>query len=411
MGLNSLYWVLACITGYAADFDQQVLDFIYVSGAAMVIYSSACLLLFKNGKTLRFCQLLGFLLCNAICFYATRLDAIDLIGHRGLPAIWIFGSAFGIAILPFRNRVHTVIVVLISILFFYGFKSYPEPLVGWSVGTSLVLIMSNAQIVIHRLFKLSAMNAFRRQVKFTPKQVILNAIELGLSVDAVFPPESRFCVCICSDWRGFQKWTSANDSSAISKTLKTYYELQVKLLDQAFPDGNYFMDWIADELFVVAFSNDKTTGKQLIRAGVDFCIKSISVREEFSAAHGAPFGVDFGLCFGEATVGILGPEGNAKATALGAVPGQARRMQLLAKSLRASEGHTDRILLTKQTSDYLDTGELGFNSLKINAGVEVKDMINRDFLCGTAQSIRAANQKMAEEKRKDIEHGLPRKTG
>jgi hypothetical protein len=46
---------------------------------------------------------------------------------------------------------------------------------------------------------------------------------------------------------------------------------------------------------------------------------------------------------------MMGPAGHRKATALGEVPGHARRLQSLGKTIRQAQGDTDRVIFAAPT--------------------------------------------------------------
>jgi hypothetical protein len=69
----------------------------------------------------------------------------------------------------------------------------------------------------------------------------------------------------------------------------------------------------------------------------------------FREANGVPTGIDVGVSSGLSLIGMMGPSGHRKATALGEVPGQARRLQVLGKAIRQSLGDTDRVIFAAPT--------------------------------------------------------------
>ncbi len=323
---NWLFWLISIVAGVAIKVDQHVFTALLVSAAILATLSLASLALLQKSPWLRWLQLYGYVGCSVAFWIMTQIDtAGGDTGHRGVAAMWILGASLGIGLLAFRNWVHTAIAPVILGLMAHGLSGYPEPYLGWLFGLCLLLLSSNGQIIMHRLSKLQAIRTFREQAKFTPKQIIVRSIELGAPVREVFQPSLRFCACICSDWRGFQSWAARTPPSVMAGTLSAYYTTQIELLDKAFPEGNYFLDWIADELFVVAFTTEKSDQRKVARAAISFAKACLAARPPFAERHFVPSGIDVGIAFGPATVGILGPDGNAKATALGEVPGMRTR--------------------------------------------------------------------------------------
>ncbi len=191
---------------------------------------------------------------------------------------------------------------------------------------------------------------FDRLSAFTPPAIIDRAIETNLPVEQLFAPEIRFCVCICSDWRNYQQLTATMTPPEVVNALEVYYKFCSALLVRCFPKGNYFSDWIADELFVVAFVSDGISETDVAHCGVQFARELLLERIKVEAIVRAPKAIDVGLAAGQASVGIMGPEGGRKATALGEIPGRSRRLQMAAKLLRVHRGECDRVVIGEEVS-------------------------------------------------------------
>jgi hypothetical protein len=67
-------------------------------------------------------------------------------------------------------------------------------------------------------------------------------------------------------------------------------------------------------------------------------------KQEFVDTSGLQISIDIGVSSGLSLIGMMGPPGHRKATALGDVPGQARRLQMSGKYLRSRFGETDRVI-------------------------------------------------------------------
>ncbi len=191
----------------------------------------------------------------------------------------------------------------------------------------------------------AAKSEFARLSSFTPLAVIDRAMATSSDVATMFLPEKRFCVCLCSDWRSYQALTSKMEPEAVVRALEIYYTRTAELLKEAFPRGNYFSDWIADELFIVAFADLGTTEADVARSAVQFARDLLQAREGIAAMTGVPKAIDVGIAAGHASVGIMGPPGGRKATALGEIPGRSRRLQTAAKGLRQARGDRDRVVV------------------------------------------------------------------
>ncbi len=82
------------------------------------------------------------------------------------------------------------------------------------------------------------------------------------------------------------------------------------------------------------------------------------------------------MSLGEAYVGMMGPQSFRKATALGKVPGRARRMQSLGKPLREVLGDYDRLIFGDEVrqclGDYVEVA-----SLDLDTSLHAKDLTEK----------------------------------
>lgn len=393
--LNLAFWAFAAPVGFLFGFDRSAVMVLAVAGAILFTASALTLRFVRTIRKLRLLQLALYPLCVAAMYIAMRVDIMDGERQRGLAALWIVGSALGTSILAFRSRVHFVTWSYTLILMALGFRGYPDPIVGWSIGATLVSIASCIQIAVHRAIKIEAIKSFRQQTQFTPRQIIIRAIENRTTVAKVFPTQERFCVCICSDWRSFQPWTMKTQSTEIAEVLTSYYESQARFLEEAFPKGNYFLDWIADELFAVAFASSPEERREIVLGAVAFAKRSLAAREDFLGRHGAPIGLDIGISVGMATVGILGPEGNMKATAIGEPAGRARRIQTAAKDLRKHDRSVDRLLIDGAAAAMIDVEAHGLVYRRLSAEILVKDLDQRDVLVWEQEHVAPSKDEAA----------------
>ncbi len=387
--MSGFYWALLPIVGSLVGFDTLLQSSLLMIAPLFVCFSYMIVKLVRNLKTLRYMQLVGYLACNVAMCFLCRVDIQDGVGERVLAGLWIIGSAMGVVVLAFRSHMHGIMLAAVSTMFFFGFKDYPGHKLGVLLGVGLVFLGSFLQVVWHRLFKVEAINSFRQQSRFTPKQIILNAVTAGMPVTEVFKPSLRFCACICSDWRNFQAWTSETSSERMASTLTKYYEHMVRELDTLFPKGNYFIDWIADELFVVAFASEEFEYEQIVTGAVRFGRFCIDSRESFADKYGVPEGLDVGVSVGFATVGTLGPPGNMKATALGNAPGTARRLQMAAKAARHFLGDYDRLFVDAEVSKFVDVNRLGMEKTELPKGLTVKDLAAKSLYAYTTAACKA----------------------
>ena len=87
----------------------------------------------------------------------------------------------------------------------------------------------------------------------------------------------------------------------------------------------------------------------LIDRVIALCQELIREKETFFQRYKIPEAIDIGISHGEAVIGMMGPDGFKKATALGSTPGRSRRLQAGGKLLRMKLGATDRIIFGADT--------------------------------------------------------------
>ena len=371
---HATYWPLGLLLGFIFGFDRAVLIAMAAIGLPTSIVSLIIYTKVRSTKVTRLTQLVFYIACSLTSFICCRIDMLDGVGHRGVAAYWIFGAFIGIGLLAYRNYVHLACISIVLTLAGIGFWPYPEPLVGFSVLFVLLLITSNAQIVSHRAFKLHAIETFRLQSQFTPKHMIIASLDQHKPIEQIFAPKAREGVYLCADWRGFQDWCKKVDPETISNALRDYFDSLIGELNTLMPDGNFFADWIADELFVAMFTTETCDAKMVGERAVMFAEKILTCAELSRAQYGAPRGIDVGISYGTTIMGILGPSASMKATALGEVAGEARRLQTVGKELRTTGSNTDSIILSAALAQKFDAKNAGFTCRNLSADIAVKDL-------------------------------------
>jgi class 3 adenylate cyclase len=278
---------------------------------------------------------------------------------------WIVLLLLGSAYLPLRSRWHNAVAVVALVTMLPIFSHYPDPNLGYILTFAVLGVGQNYRIYTQRMVKAAATHRYREQSRYIPRQVLMEAARTDRSSDEVFAPTTRFCVCICSDWRNFQKLTETIGTTELGQGLVTYYTDIVKMLNRKFPDGRFFVDWIADELFVVAFANDTAQDSNLVKSSFEFADEVLEYRQKYFESHGYPPGIDIGLASGLASVGIFGQEGVAKATAFGRPPAFARKLQEVAKGLRQKYSHRDRLAMNANFASMIYGGKASCTRLAI----------------------------------------------
>lgn len=263
-------------------------------------------------------------------------------------------SAVMILLCPFSGRMLVVSGLLYGLV--GAFAVWESPLSPrWIVvdALAIVVIIITQHLSISKTRQL-ALSEYRTMRLIAPEQIVRGAASADdASLETLFQPMMRPVACVSSDWRGYQAYSRGEEPAEVARTLNEYYELCSRLLREVSPEGNYYTDWIADELFIVFYGKPKSSTRHLVDQAISFSQRLITEKRQFLKTHQMPQALDIGVATGFAYVGLMGSSEYRKATALGEVPGLSRRLQGTGKLLRSRLGHGDRIIIDEQTADWL----------------------------------------------------------
>lgn len=172
--------------------------------------------------------------------------------------------------------------------------------------------------------------------------------------EKTFLPKMRPSVCLCADWRHYQRLTKRLKPEMLSNSFEVFYGTILDQLEKVSPEGEYYVNWVADELFVIFFSdNDDTTN--LRKTACEFSKQLAGpIFQELKTRMEVPIDFDIGVSFGVGYLGLQGPPGLKKTTITGEHAGIAKRLQEEAKRFRY-----------KSTSE----GELTFPTVLFDSGL------------------------------------------
>ena len=219
---------------------------------------------------------------------------------------------------------------------------------------------------------------FRFRANIVPEHIVRHSANSTVDVTELFKPSQKFCVCLSSDWRNYHTISVQIPTTQLTASLNEYHQWCQNLARDSFPDGNYYTDWIADELFIVAYANETSQEKDLVNRMARFAISLAKFRPEFTRIHGIPQAIDIGISAGPALVGVMGPKSHLKATALGEIPGRARRLQTAGKLLRERLGDKDRLILSREVL-MLVVEPLDISAFNLDPNESIKDLIDREI--------------------------------
>lgn len=286
-------------------------------------------------------------------------------------------SAFCAVLYPGRRRGLYVLLALVVVGAHLGMR----PVAGGAIWAAIYTIFIGFTLVMRLDQDRRAQRAARADYRFrsqvAPMHIVRHATGEGADLQELFKPELKECACLSSDWRNYQELSASMSPSQLTMTLNEYYDLCQALLEKCLPKGNYYTDWIADEFFTVIYAVDGEEPARLVDAALRFGTELILAKEEFARVHGLPRAIDIGISSGKALLGLMGPEGHRKATALGEVPGRARRFQGGGKLLRKKRGDADRIIFGRECLMRLQTAyEVASETL--DAGESIRDVQDRE---------------------------------
>ncbi len=207
------------------------------------------------------------------------------------------------------------------------------------------------QLLLSHWTARAAKNELATRLKVAPHELVRRALVRHEDLEIQLRPQLRWCVCLASDWRGYQQISRTEKPERLAEALTAYYDACRELLETHFPTGNYFSDWIADELLIYFLTEKEPPDAELCAQVITFARSLLEMKEAFAAKLGLPRGIDIGIASGLASIGLSGLASNRKVIAVGDVPVRARKMQGMGKALRTARGDQDRIIYSDALLD------------------------------------------------------------
>lgn len=248
-----------------------------------------------------------------------------------------------VLLMAWVSRPYLFVVSSVSLAFSWFLPEMVEGAPNRYVACLFILFLPFLNHALHLRFLRTDIREMRVRLTTMPRR-------MGLSLsDADQRPRERFCVCLSSDWRGYQDLVSGLSDERVVELLEDYYQRVQDLLVVELQEYDYYMDWIADELFAVIYSRETDVVNLQARQSmaikvVEVSQKILNMKEVFSEDHKLNLAIDIGLSSGQSLIGVIGPSNHRKATALGSNPGRARRMQGCGKLIRLELHEEDRII-------------------------------------------------------------------
>ncbi len=313
-----------------------------------------------------------------ISFYHLSMYSVLALGDPAHhTAVWmglVALSIFAIQFLPTIGMFSVFQAVVYGLANYYTLYDQPHGYVNAGVFSSILLFTCLLKQKTYMSSIKKALVEYRFRSMIAPAHIVRRAARRGESLKETFATEEQFCACISSDWRNYQKLSKSISAKHLAAALEGYYALCNKLLERVMPKGNYFVDWIADELFVVIFKTKHIDEQEVIHSALTFATKLIYAKEKFFEKYKLPENIDVGVSCGDAIIGLMGPKAHKKATALGDVPGTARRIQNFGKILKQKFGKTDRIIFDKAVFALAPANIKGIRTYAMSDPDEIRDV-------------------------------------
>jgi hypothetical protein len=289
-----------------------------MAGAASYIYSSpvASAMLPLHATTIIGCivallihfryqsvsRLTPFSQSAIIAYHGSVLAWVDATEQDRILLFWLTNMLLYFAL---RTHVANPAVLLAPILagissaFFSAWGGAESiPAVFLSVPAIAILAGLGDYVTARQRAITAAIDEWGVRRHLTPLSVLRQALRAEAGSDAMFEPATRTCVCISSDWRNYQRLSADLTPAQLENVLATYYQHVQTLLHESFPNGNYFADWIADELFVVVFGDGEAELPALVVSALTFCDALLSKKDGLFNLVERPPGVDVALAAG-----------------------------------------------------------------------------------------------------------------
>ncbi len=159
----------------------------------------------------------------------------------------------------------------------------------------------------------------------------------GKSAVEAFPAKKRYAICLSADWRGYQALSEKIDAATMVKLFETYYGIIFTEMEKILPNGNYFPNWIADELFVIFYLDEEEgdTERDVTVLAAAFAVQlATSLYDRLEKELFVHIDYDIGIAAGYGILGVQGPPQALKTTLTANSAGIAKRLQTEAKNQR-----------------------------------------------------------------------------
>lgn len=380
---------IAClVTAFAAAPEIQSAGRI-AFGSILAVHLAWPLVVRRFGWSIRsyafFVQIFSIAAQHALLYYALTHLTVPI---RVLLAPGIFCGLTAMTVLGcWSTRLAAVAAVFALALTSITYWSIYPTLIPVAAGAYLCGLLLQIGILARR--RGEASREYRYRKLLAPSSVVKRSLNSKSTLVECFSPKLRSCVCLSTDLRRYAAVESGRELNAIGDYLSRVYARSESLLRDHLPDGNYYADWIAGELFVVVYLEDGADEREVVTVALRLAREMLSPGADQDEAVAA----DIGLAFGVAFIGMMGPPSSRKATALGETPGRARRLQGCGPMLRAHRGNESAcVIFGRDVQERLIPDEDGTTAGRflVDSTARVRDLDDATLFFVDAEASRDA---------------------
>ena len=229
------------------------------------------------------------------------------------------------------------ILTLISISGLFLVSIYKPDISSDIIKLIIFHIISFGICIYYRYeFMMTLVNKYEYLSSLLPNKFakLVSVSDDNLDINKLFPTKEYFSVCLCADWRNYQKITNTSSKDKVGEMIEQFYTIIYKELDKLNISGQYYADWTADELFIIFYGDEQE--KDLIKfEALDFCHSlATTLYMEINTEINKNIMYDIGLSSGYGLIGLQGPSNFKKTTITGDVAGNSKRYETEAKKIR-----------------------------------------------------------------------------
>jgi hypothetical protein len=209
---------------------------------------------------------------------------------------------------------------------------------------------------------------------------LVSVSDKSLDIEKLFPTKDYYAVCLCSDWRNYQKISTSKEHKEVEKMVEKFYNIIYDALETLDIAGQYYADWTADELFIIFYSEideEENVNHEALKFAHSLATKLFL---DVSSIVDKDLKYDIGLSSGIGLIGLQGPANYKKTSITGEVAGNAKRFETQAKVIRSTIDQSFPIIVMDKTlGNYAKSISLYGNLISSPIVGDVKDIVGKEL--------------------------------